>query len=194
MNTSDIAIFPLQTVLVPGAFLPLQIFEPRYLELVRDCVKYDQGFGVCLIMEAGDPGSAAQHVRIGTLARIRDWNTLPNGLLGVTTQGHERFSIESTRMRDNGLMMATVRWFPKEGSVQIPVEKMLLSEIVGRFMDKLSANYPGYEPAWLEDADWVGFRLTELLPLKNLERQGLLELENPLERLDQLLRLLPRFQ
>lgn len=194
MNTSDIAIFPLQTVLVPGACLPLQIFEPRYLDMVRDCVKFDQGFGVCLVLETSGPASASQHVRVGTLARIRDWNTLPNGLLGVTSQGHERFRIESTRMRDNGLMIATVSWFPARARVRIPVEKLLLSDIVGRFMDKLSANYPDFEQASLEDADWVGFRLTELLPLKNLERQGLLEMEDPLERLDQLIRLLPRFQ
>jgi hypothetical protein len=70
----------------------------------------------------------------------------------------------------------------------------LLADIVARFMDKLEAQYPGFEKDWLADASWVGYRLTELLPIKNLERQGLLELDDPLDRLQRLLEILPRFQ
>ena len=74
-------MFPLHTVLVPGGFLPLQIFEPRYMDMVRDCVRDERGFGVCLILEDdGGTNNGAAHARIGTLARIRDWNTMNNGL------------------------------------------------------------------------------------------------------------------
>lgn len=189
-----IPMFPLQTVLVPGGFMPLQIFEPRYLDMVRDCVRDDSGFGVCLILEGTEAGHVTGHACVGTLARVRDWNTLENGLLGITTQGHERFRITSTRMRDNGLMMAEVDWLPEPPRAPLPAQYQLLAEIVARFMDKLDGNYPGFERGWLEDAGWVGYRLTELLPLKNLERQGLLELDDHQERLQQLLELLPRFQ
>ncbi|NND45863.1 MAG: peptidase S16 [Xanthomonadales bacterium] len=187
-------MFPLQTVLVPGGYMPLQIFEPRYLDMVRDCVRDDSGFGVCLIMEGAETGQAQGHACVGTVARVRDWNTLENGLLGVTTQGFERFTIHATRMRDNGLMVADVQWRPEANGVAVPDEYQLLSEIVARFMDKLEANYPGFERGWLQDASWVGYRLTELLPIRNLERQGLLELDDPLERLQRLLEMLPRFQ
>jgi hypothetical protein len=76
----------------------------------------------------------------------------------------------------------------------VPEEYQLLADIVARFMDKLEDQYPGFEKAWLAEASWVGYRLTELLPIKNLERQGLLELDDPLDRLQRLLEILPRFQ
>ena len=191
---SEIPLFPLQTVLVPGGFLPLQIFEPRYLDMVRDCVRDESGFGVCLIMENNGPESASQHARIGTIAHIRDWNTLENGLLGITVQGQERFMIRSTKMRNNGLMIARVQWMADPKAQAVPDSHLLLSTFVGRFMDKLAANYPEYAANRLEDAEWVGYRLTELLPLKNMERQGLLELNDPVQRLQVLLEILPRFQ
>ncbi|MDX1459727.1 MAG: LON peptidase substrate-binding domain-containing protein [Xanthomonadales bacterium] len=189
-----IPIFPLQTVLVPGGFLPLKIFEQRYLDMVRDCVRDESGFGVCLILEGSESGQPAQHARIGTLARIRDWHTLESGLLGITAQGGDRFRIERTTMRDSGLMMADIQVLPEQPGTPIPDAQHLLSEIVARFMDKLEANYPGFERSLLEDAGWVGYRLTELLPIRNLERQALLEMDDPLERLQALLRILPRFQ
>ena len=191
---SEIPIFPLQTVLVPGGHLPLQIFEPRYLDMVRDCARDDSGFGVCLVLADSGPKKVSQHTRMGTLARIYDWNTTGSGLLGITARGHERFDIQSTRMRDNDLMIAQVLWITDPPHVDIPDACLLLSEVVNRFMDKLSANYPDFDPGKLEDALWVGYRLTELLPLKNLERQGLLELNDPLQRLQLLLEILPRFQ
>jgi len=191
---AEIPLFPLNTVLVPGGFLPLQIFEPRYLDLVRDCVRDDSGFGVCLILDRAEAGKVAQHARVGTAARIRDWHTLENGLLGIVTEGRRRFTVHSTRMRDNGLMIGEVAWLDDHPPTPVPDECLLLSSIVDRFMEKLSANYPGYDGARLEDAAWVGYRLTELLPLKNLERQGLLELSDPVLRLRRLMEILPRFQ
>lgn len=190
---AEIPLFPLHTVLVPGGFLPLQIFEPRYLDMVRDCVRDDSGFGVCLILDGAEAGKAAQHARIGTLARVRDWHTMETGLLGITAQGQGRFTIRSTRMRDNGLMIGVIEWLDDQATEGMPDDCMLLSGIVDRFMDKLSANYPDYDGGKLEDASWVGYRLTELLPLKNLERQGLLELNDPVGRLHRLLKILPRF-
>ncbi len=191
---SQIPLFPLQTVLVPGGYLPLQIFEPRYLDMVRDCVRENSGFGVCLIMQNDGPKTASQHARVGTLATIRDWNTLENGLLGITAKGQDRFLIQTTKMRDNGLMIASVEWLSEQIEESIPASHLLLATIVGRFMEKIHANYPDYDDGLLDDAAWVGYRLTELLPLKNLERQGLLELSDPVERLQSLLELLPRFQ
>jgi Lon protease-like protein len=194
VTTSEIPLFPLQTVLFPGGYLPLQIFEPRYLDMVRDCVKNESGFGVCLVLDNEGPQSTSHHAKVGTLARIRDWNTLKNGLLGVTTQGDKRFAITSTKMRDSGLMIGSVQWIEEPTIRDIPDSHLLLATFVERLMDKLSANYPDYEKASLEDASWVSYRLSELLPLKNLEKQGLLELDDPVQRLQILLEMLPGFQ
>ena len=192
--TSEIPIFPLQTVLVPGGYLPLQIFEPRYLDMVRDCSRNDSSFGVCLIIQGTETGRAQQHARTGTVARIRDFHTLDSGLLGITAQGHERFRIEQTRTRDNGLLMADVALLDEAGTAILPEAYFLLSRIVERFMDKVEGNYPGYHMDLLDDAVWVGYRLTELLPMSNAERLRLLELNDPLTRLQALLEILPRFQ
>ena len=189
-----VPIFPLQTVLVPGGYLPLKIFERRYLDMIRDCVRDDSGFGVCLILDGTEAGETAHHACIGTMARIRDWNTLEGGLLGIVAQGDARFSIQSTRMRDSGLMIGDVEILAEQDAVDIPDELQLLSEIVARFMDKISENYPDFETRKLQDAAWVGYRLTELLPIRNLERQALLEMPDPVERLKDLLKILPRFQ
>ena len=194
MSVSEIPIFPLQTVLVPGGYLPLQIFEQRYLDMVRDCCREDQGFGVCLILQGTETGRSQQHARIGTLARIRDFHTQESGLLGITTQGHERFRIVRTRVRDNGLLIAEVEWLDEAGGQALPEAYFLLARIVERFMDKVESHFPGYHHRLLDDAVWVGYRLTELLPMPNAERQRLLELNDPVSRLQILLDILPRYQ
>ncbi|NNE04891.1 MAG: LON peptidase substrate-binding domain-containing protein [Xanthomonadales bacterium] len=192
--SQTVPIFPLQTVLVPGGFLPLKIFEQRYLDMIRDCVRDDSGFGVCLILDGTEAGKAAHHACVGTLARIRDWNSLEGGLLGIVAQGLDRFTIDATRMRDNGLMIADVTTLPEAPRVEVPEAMHLLAEIVARFMDKLDANYPDFEKDKLQDASWVGYRLAELLPIRNLERQAMLEMHDPVERLESVLKILPRFQ
>ena len=97
-------------------------------------------------------------------------------------------------MRDNGLLMADVSMQPEDLPVDVPDEFSLLSLIAGRFMEQLGANYPAFQPADLQDAHWVGYRLAELLPLENNEKQTLLQTTDPLERLQILLEVLPRFQ
>jgi Lon protease-like protein len=194
LSTFEIPLFPLRTVLVPGGHLPLRIFEPRYLDMVRDCSRNDRGFGVCLLFRGSETGPTRQHARTGTLARIRDFHTNDSGLLCITAQGYERFTIEQTRTRDNGLLVAAVTWLDEAAEVVLPEDYYLLSRIVERFMEKVGPNYPDYRPALLDDAVWVGYRLTELLPLTNAERLGLLELNDPLARLQILLETLPRFQ
>ncbi|NIP18251.1 MAG: hypothetical protein GWM87_08925 [Xanthomonadales bacterium] len=193
VSTSEIPLFPLRTVLVPGGFLPLQIFEQRYLDMVRDCARTGGGFGVCLILDGEETGREPQHAQTGTLARIRDFHTLDNGLLGITSEGHERFRIRGTRARDNGLLMGKVDWLEEAMEAPLPEAYFLLGRIVGRFMDKVRDNYPGYHEGLLDDAVWVGYRLTELLPISNGERLSVLEMNDPVERLQRLLEWLPRF-
>jgi Lon protease-like protein len=187
----EIPVFPLRTVLVPGGFLPLQIFEPRYLDMVRDCARSGDGFGVCLILQGQEAGQVLQHARVGTLARIRDFHTLENGLLGIIAQGHERFRTERTWARDNGLLMAEVRLLGEPRRMPLPAGYALLATIAERLMEKLEGNYPDFHAGCLDDAAWVGYRLTELLPMANEQRLELLEMDEPEERLQRLLEMLP---
>lgn len=194
MSTTDIPLFPLPVVLFPGGRLPLRIFEPRYLDMVRECSATDGCFGVCLVNNHESSNSPATHLRLGTTAKISDFSTLDDGLLGIVALGEQRFIIQSTRMRDNGLLMAEVRLLDEAPPLVVPEQYSVLSLIAGRMMEQVGVHYPSFQPADLQDAVWLGYRLAELLPLENNERQSLLQLSDPLQRLQVLLELLPRFQ
>jgi Lon protease-like protein len=181
-------------VLFPGSHLPLRIFEPRYLDMVRECSAKGSCFGVCLVNDLEKTHQPATHLRVGTTASIYDFSTLDDGLLGISARGVEKFVIQTTRMRDNGLLMAEVGMIAESEPIELPDQYSVLSMIVGRFMEQLGGNYPDFQPLQLQDAFWVGYRLSELLPLENNEKQTLLQITDPLDRLQVLLEVLPRFQ
>ena len=195
MNVSafEIPLFPLDTVLFPGGELPLQIFEPRYLDMVRECTRSETSFGVCLILRH-DGEEQARHAVIGTSARINDWYTQDNGLLGILTRGTRRFRISATSTRDNGLLMGRVEALRMEEPVELPLEFSVLATIVARYMEQAHEQFPDFKPAQLENAVFVAYRLAELLPISSQEKQSLLEMDDVMERLAMLQRVLPRFQ
>ena len=109
---TEIPLFPLSSVLLPGGRLSLQIFEQRYLDLVRRCLKQDSGFGLVFIAsghEVASPGRGVPQLgRYGSYARIVDWDSLPNGLLGITIEGGERFELHETRVEADQLLIGSV--------------------------------------------------------------------------------------
>jgi len=191
---ADIPLFPLSAVLFPGGPLNLRIFERRYIDLVRDCSRSGSGFGVCLILEGREVGEPAVPAAIGTLARITDFCTLPDGLLGISAEGGERFQVATTRVRSDGLMHGEVRFWPDEPNVAIPAEHCLLAMILERLVAQIGGALAKVERARFDDSSWVGFRLAELLPLAQPEKQHLLQMTDPLQRLAQLQHYVPRFQ
>jgi hypothetical protein len=194
MSIIEIPLFPLRSVLFPGGFLPLRIFEQRYLKMVRDCARNETGFGVCLIREGEEAVSPVKTTEIGTHARIVDWYTLEDGLLGVSAVGTVRFIVDTSWQEDDGLFRARVNVLPEPAPLPLPDAYNLLAEVLGRFMEKVGHQYPSWSEDCLEDAVWVGYRLAELLPLAGIEKQHLLELSDPMERLQSLVDVLPRFQ
>ncbi|HET8897292.1 MAG TPA: LON peptidase substrate-binding domain-containing protein [Rhodanobacteraceae bacterium] len=194
MAQLDLPLFPLSAVLFPGASLSLRIFEPRYLSMIGDCSRAGTGFGVCLILEGRESGLPASPVAIGTVARISDFSTLPDGLLGISVVGGERFQVGSTRVRSDGLIRGQVRLWPEEPTVPVPVEFSLLPVVLERLIEQLHGPWRDADRRCYDNAAWVGFRLAELLPLPHPEQQFLLELTDPLERLAELRDRLPRFQ
>ena len=190
----EIPLFPLRTVLFPGGFLPLRIFEQRYLDMIRDCARNDTGFGVCMIREGEEAVSPVKTTRIGTYAQIVDWYTLEDGLLGVSAIGTVRFSTRDTWQQEDGLFRAHIEVIPEPPPCPVPEQYGLLSDILGRFMEKVSNQYPDFSEEKLQDALWVGYRLSELLPLSSVEKQQLLEMSDPIERLQRLLEVMPRYQ
>ena len=194
MTHTQIPLFPLQTVLFPGGYLSLRIFELRYIDMVRDCSANGSGFGVCLMRNSEETGHPNSHYLVGTSAEIFDFSTLEDGLLGITAQGRQKFNIQKTCSRDNGLLMGKVETLTEPDRIEVPPEYSVLSMVAARFMEQLGRNYPCFQPGDLQDANWVGYRLAELLPLANSEKQMLLQITDPLERLQVLIDVMPRFQ
>jgi uncharacterized protein len=191
---SEVPLFPLNTVLYPGGQLQLRIFEPRYLDLVRECTRTGSSFGVCLILDGNEVGIPARPAAVGTLARITDFNHREDGLLGIATEGGERFRVLRTRVRSDGLLRGEIELWPSEEAQQVPVEFALLQTILERLIETVGPQWRHVPRSAYEDAGWLGFRLAELLPLAGDEQQHLLEMTDPLRRLAALRDILPRFQ
>jgi uncharacterized protein len=194
MAMRTLPLFPLGTVLFPGGPLALRIFEARYLDLVRECAREGSTFGVCLIVGGREVGEPAVPAAVGTEARIVDFQSLPDGLLGITCRGEGRFRVVSTRVRDNGLLIGDVEDFEEEPRQPVPAEFALLATILERLVEQVGAPFGEARKQDFDDASWVGHRLAEMLPLEVEERQGLLQIGDPLERLRHLAHVLPRFQ
>lgn len=187
-------LFPLGTVLFPGGRLGLRIFEPRYLALVRDCARDGRPFGVVLIAEGAEAGQPAVPHAVGTLARIVDFSTLPDGLLGINCVGGGRFRLESRRIRSDGLALGVIDPLPPDPRLEVPAEHVLLATLLRRASEHIEGLLPGSRHADFDDAAWVAWRLGEILPLELAERQRLLESDDPLERLRLIATWMPRFQ
>jgi len=183
--TQKIPLFPLQTVLFPGGPLPLRIFEPRYLDMVSNCMKNDIGIGVVLIRNGNEVGQAAQTHKIGTMSRITYWNKRNDGILGVTVRGEQRFSIISHHVEQSQLVMAEVELIPNEPVTEIPNQYKPMISLLHQIIDQLDPPYTTM-PMNYDDAGWVGSRLVELLPMELQLKQGYLKLDDPIARLESL--------
>lgn len=178
----EIPLFPLGTVLFPGGPLPLRIFETRYIDLVRRCMRDGTGFGVVLIREGAEAGGAATTFDVGTYARIVDFSQQPDGLLGVSARGERRFRILERRRARDGLNLADVEWLPDEQSQPLPQDFAELGPAIDAILAQVGEPYASLE-RHLGDAAWVSARLTEVLPVPAQHKQHCLELDDPVERL-----------
>jgi Lon protease-like protein len=187
-DDSIIPLFPLHTVLFPGGPLPLRIFETRYTDMVRSCMREQRPFGVLMIEEGEEAGHVATTAAVGCSARIADFGTLPDGLLGISCIGERRFRVQRTWREPDGLNMAAVEWFAAAAAVALPEKCARLATTLRRALVELEEHYQHVERHF-DDASWVGNRLAELLPIDLAEKQALLEIEDPLAQLDELLAL-----
>ena len=184
MSVPTLPLFPLHTVLFPGGPLSLRIFETRYLDMVRRCLKAQGSFGVVLILAGAEAGAVDAVAATGTSARLVDFDTLPGGLLGVMCVGERRFRLLRRWQQPDGLNFAEVDYLPDEAPCALPAELAHLGELLREVLPRLGGAY-AYVEAHYEDAGWVGNRWAEILPLSAAEKLALLELADPLARLAQ---------
>lgn len=185
----DIFIFPLHTVLFPDGTLPLKVFEQRYLEMTKACLRDDRPFGVCLIKEGREVGTAAVPEAVGCLASIAHWDMPQLGVFHITARGGQRFRIRERRVAPNHLISAAVELIPADAPA--PEVDTLCREVLQAVIEKVGAGrFPA--PLRLDDAAWVGYRLAEVLPLDASVKQALLELTDARARLARLRKILTR--
>lgn len=180
-----IPLFPLNSVLFPAGILPLRIFEPRYMQMVSVCMKEQSGFGVSLILSGKEVGEAATTYEVGTLVRITDWDQRDDGLLGITVRGEQRFRILTTKVRSSQLIMAEVELLEEAPPTPIPPRHHRAAPLLRDLIERLGGSH-AEQPTHYDDAVWVSGRLAELLPIGLPQKQYLLQMDDPLERLERL--------
>ncbi|HEY6240485.1 MAG TPA: LON peptidase substrate-binding domain-containing protein [Burkholderiales bacterium] len=189
MKSLRVPIFPLNTVLFPGGLLPLRVFEARYMDMTRECLKHDEPFGVCLIHQGSEVGAPAVPEGLGCLAKILEWDMQQQGILNLKTLGSQRFRILERQANTQGLISASVELIPPDASIAVPEKFAACSRLLE--MVVADQGKPVFaEPHAFNDAAWVGYRLTEILPVPLEAKQKLLELSDSLGRLSILQRFL----
>jgi Uncharacterized protein, similar to the N-terminal domain of Lon protease len=182
LRRESIPIFPLQTVLYPGMLLPLKIFEVRYMDMAKECLKHGTSFGICLIREGQEVGAPAVPENIGCIASIAQCDMEELGILKVVVKGGERFRIAASEVSKQGLVLAEVEHLEAEADA---IEAPGLVECAD-FLRKLIAGIGAErfaQPFLFDNASWVGFRLAEILPLRVDVKQKLLEVTHATLRL-----------
>ena len=179
----EIPLFPLSTVLFPGGVLALKVFEPRYLDMAAACLKEQSPFGVCLIASGQEVGETAVPHAIGTLAQIAQADMPQLGILLLTVRGGRRFRIVSPATRPDGLLRAQVELLAETPPQTVPAAQQGLLPLLRKIAIDLGPEKMP-EPHRFDDAAWVGYRLSEVVPVQALAKQKLLELDDPLSRLE----------
>jgi len=182
IERDTLPLFPLNTLVFPGGRLPLRVFEQRYLDMVKQAIADNTPFGICAIREGAEVGAPAVPYTIGTRVLITDWDMPQTGILHIDTQAQERFVIRSIHAEPNGLLIGTVESVSVEATTAIPDDLLLAAEILRQIVNEYGdAHFPA--PHDFDDAVWVGYRLSEVLPLKLSTKQNLLEMNDSVERL-----------
>jgi len=187
---ATLPLFPLKTVLFPGRVLPLKVFEQRYIDMTKACLKDEQPFGVCLLTHGEEvaqrdqaaAGASIAFALIGTQARIVSWDMPQLGILHLKTEGGTRFQVQSSSVADDGLVVAQITLLPPEPAVKLPEAFAPLAGLLELMIDR--AGLENFSPQLaLDDASWVGYRLAELLPLPLAIKQSMLEVNDSVVRL-----------
>ena len=193
---SPLPLFPLQSVLFPGGLLNLTVFEARYLDLVSNCLRTGDRFGVVCLRQGSEvhkPGATARFEAVGVTAELTDVDSDQPNVLRVKCVGGQRFRIERSQQQSDGLWNAEVELLPEDAKqapseAAIPTVRALANAIATL---KQQGSAPFVPPYNFDDAGWVANRWCELLPISLAAKQKLMELDQPgvrLQLVDEFLR------
>lgn len=187
-------LFPLNTVLFPGCTLDLQLFEPRYLDMLTRCLKQGSGFGVVALLAGREVGAAASHcAELGCEALIRDWQKLPNGLLGIRVEGGRRFRVGASQVQADQLLLAEVQWLAPGDDLPLAREQADLVALLATLAEHPLVAGLGLDGR-VSGQQALANQLAYLLPFTLQQKLALLALAQPGEQLALIQRLLERLQ
>ncbi len=185
MSAPIIPLFPLGTILFPGGLLPLKLFEQRYLEMGKACLRDELPFGVCGIKRGAEVGAPATPFEVGCLARIIHWDMPQLGILHIVAEGGARFRVVEIRQQADGLLIGEVEIIPNDEPQSIAPEFSACTDVLKAIITGVGEqHFPA--PLRFDDGAWVGNRLAEVLPLPLPIKQRLLELPDGNARLAEL--------
>jgi len=192
MNTYPLPLFPLNLVVCPGGFLPLRIFEVRYLDMVRNCLRNKSSFAVVTVLPEGETDLQGNFpfANVGTLLDIVDADVTTVGLMMIRCVGQRRVKIDSFTQQKDGLLIGEVSEIANDLELPIPEDLQMTSIGLKRLLESLPEqnisieNLPVIEPYKFEDAAWVANRWIELLDLPLLQKQRLMQIDSPILRLE----------
>ena len=202
VDMDALPLFPLNTVLFPGGSLSLQIFEVRYLDMIGKCHKNGTPFGVVTLVKGkevrtldsskptGDAFAQEQFADVGTLARIVEFSAPQARLMVVRCVGGERFRIQNRNQLKHGLWVADANHVAADAAMPIPQDLQPIAHALSRLIENQRSGEAMFEPLPIEqpyrfdDCAWVANRWCDLLALPSHVKQNLLQLDNPLLRLE----------
>ncbi len=183
----QIPLFPLKNVLFPLGRMPLQIFEQRYLNMVKRSMKENNGFGIVAIRHGMEVGPSVVIYEVGVLAEIIDWNQLSNGLLGITVVGVKPFRVLHTERQADELLMGEVEYFPVEEKLVVPQELTHLKALLQNLLEH-SVVQKLEMTCDFDNASDVSWLLSYLLPFEPAIKVELLSIQSPIERLEKIVK------
>lgn len=184
-SSTDLPLFPLSSVVMPEGLLPLRLFEPRYIDMVKNCFKTDTGFGVCLIRSGLEAGEVADPYPRGTLVSIVDFDQGADGLLHITGKGVAEFNLHDYRVQSDGLLVGEVSMIETVSGSPLKSEHASLASKLDMILQYVESHLQ-YSDKKLGDDQWVSNRLIELLPLDAEAKYAIIDMPDTQSRLDAL--------
>tara|TARA_B100001094_G_scaffold237204_1_gene232402 strand:- start:77 stop:682 length:606 start_codon:yes stop_codon:yes gene_type:complete len=185
MNNTNTPLFPLKSIVLPGGIFPLRIFERRYIDMVKNCIKNDTGFCIVLVRNNCPDKYIDNIYNYGCYVKITDWNQLEDGILGITVEGSNKVHVINSKLNSENLLCGEIEHSVDEKEYMIPQKYIILSRFYKKIYPGIK-NFISFKTERYSDASWVGFRLTECLPLDSHTKNILIATSNAIERLEKL--------
>ena len=185
----DIPIFPLKSIILPGGQFPLRIFERRYLDMTRNCLKNNTGFVIALTKKDSDYITSVYDY--ASYVEIVDWSQLDGGLLGITVEGKNIIKLDTYKLDEGNLLIGSGKEIETGLDYLIPQKYQILSKFYKKIYPEIKSYIFHNKPKY-NDANWVGFRLIECLPIQLNDKADLISMSEPLDRLERILHIIKR--